>query len=65
MAAEVGIGLLGLGVVGSGVARALVEKAPALVQQAGRPLALRRVLVRDLHKPRTFNPGQHFLTRKC
>lgn len=41
------IGLLGLGVVGSGVARALLEKAEVYAQLVGRPLELVRVLERD------------------
>ena len=49
---EVGIVLLGLGVVGSGVARALTEKAASCAERAGVPLVLRRVLVRDLQRPR-------------
>jgi len=49
------IGLLGLGVVGSGVALALSEKRARLAEQVGCPLEIRRVLVRDLGKPRT--PG--------
>lgn len=41
------IGLLGLGVVGSGVARALIEKADVYAQLVGCPLELVRVLERD------------------
>ncbi|MCX6023608.1 MAG: homoserine dehydrogenase [Chloroflexi bacterium] len=44
--------LLGMGVVGGGVAAVLAEKAESLARQVGRPLELRRVLVRDLAKPR-------------
>lgn len=51
--AEVGIGLMGLGVVGSGVASVLVRKGEALARQVGVSLALQRVLVRNLSKPRT------------
>ena len=50
----IGIGLLGLGVVGSGVARILHEKADVYARQIGVPLELRRVLVRDLKKERDF-----------
>ena len=50
----IGIGLLGLGVVGSGVARILHEKADVYARQIGVPLELRRVLVRDLKKERNF-----------
>lgn len=44
----VGIGLLGLGVVGSGVARILNEKRDMLDGMAGCPVRLEGVLVRDL-----------------
>ena len=59
---EVGIVLLGLGVVGSGVARALTEKAASCAQRAGVPLALRRVLVRDLQRPRSLTLPEGLLT---
>ena len=49
---SIGIGLLGLGVVGSGVARILQDKAQVYARQIGCPLQLRRVLVRDLAKER-------------
>ena len=48
-----GIALLGLGTVGSGVVRALVGKREALGRRVGRPIEIRRVLVRDPAKPRT------------
>jgi len=41
---EVGIGLMGLGVVGSGVARALLERGEAYGRQVGCPLRLVRIL---------------------
>ena len=44
---QVNVVLLGLGVVGSGVARALVAKAESYSQRVGVPLVLRRVLERD------------------
>jgi homoserine dehydrogenase len=49
---ELGIGLLGLGVVGSGVARILPAKSEALFGHLGARLSIRRVLVRDREKPR-------------
>ena len=48
----IGVGLLGAGVVGSGVARILREKADIYARQIGAPLEIRRVLVRDLTKQR-------------
>ncbi len=51
---SIGVGLMGLGVVGSGVARILQEKAGVYARQIGYPLELRRVLVRDPAKKRDF-----------
>jgi homoserine dehydrogenase len=50
----IGIGLMGLGVVGSGVARILQQKADVYERQIGRPLVIKRVLVRDPAKKREF-----------
>src|SRR6516162_6716819 len=47
-----GIALIGCGTVGSGVARLLLEQSDRLAARAGRLLSLRRVVVRDLAKPR-------------
>ena len=52
MVESVGVGLLGLGVVGGGVARTLREKADTIARRVGRPVELRRVLVRDLARSR-------------
>ena len=60
------IGLLGLGVVGGGVAHVLEEKLGHLASLAGREILLKRALVRDASKTRdvavqpevlTTNPG--------
>jgi len=50
---NIGIGLIGLGVVAGGVARVLVDKAEVLAEQAGCPFVLRRVkvLASDLERP--------------
>ena len=50
---SIGIGLLGLGVVGGGVASALREKREHLAQTVGCPLELKGALVRDAAKPRS------------
>ena len=49
MASDSGInvGLMGLGVVGGGVASALLQQPSAVAGRVGRPVNLRRVLVRD------------------
>jgi homoserine dehydrogenase len=49
------IALIGCGTVGSGVARLLLEQPDRLAARAGRPIRLRRVVVRDLHKPRPLH----------
>ena len=48
----VGIGLLGCGTVGGGVAQLLVENAAAIARTGGVPFALRAVAIRNLAKPR-------------
>ncbi len=59
---SISIGLMGLGVVGSGVAKALSEKSDAIAQQVGCPLKIRRILVRDLAKKRGFDVPHGLLT---
>lgn len=49
---SVGLALLGPGNVGAGVVAALRDGAQRYAAQVGRPLALRRVLVRDASKAR-------------
>ncbi len=62
MAEPLNVALLGLGVVGSGVARALLEKGEVYARRLGRPLRLRRVLVRQPHKPRPVALDPSLLT---
>jgi homoserine dehydrogenase len=59
---SIGIGLMGLGVVGCGVARTIFEKSDAIAQQVGRPLIIKKILVRDLAKKRTFEVSSDLLT---
>ena len=59
---EVGVVLLGLGVVGGGVARALLEKADTYSQRAGAPIVLRRVLVRDIARERSVSLDPALIT---
>jgi homoserine dehydrogenase len=68
---RIGIVLLGLGVVGSGVASALIDRADTYSKRIGVDLELRRVLVRDTRKPRdvrldpalmTSDPEEAFAT---
>jgi homoserine dehydrogenase len=57
-----GVGLLGLGTVGSGVARVLLAKSDALERRIGRPVQICKVLVRDLSKPRAISPPLALVT---
>ena len=52
MSTAVGVGLLGLGTVGSGVARAISARAKRLEAMAGRPIRLVAVATRDPRKLR-------------
>ncbi len=59
MAEPVGISLLGAGNIGSAVVAALAGGAERYAARVGRPLALRRVLVRDTSRPRAgVDPSQ-------
>ena len=62
MKTDIGIGLLGLGTVGSGVAEVLVTKADSLAEQAGLPLVLRKVAERDVNKRRSARLNPNVLT---
>ena len=56
---QINIAILGLGVVGTGVVGALLERREAYRKRLGIPLVIRRVLVRDLEKQRglELEPG--------
>ncbi|OAI38886.1 hypothetical protein AYO38_08685 [bacterium SCGC AG-212-C10] len=62
MTREIGIGFVGLGNVGGGVARALIERREYFARQVGATLVVRRAAVRDLSKPRTVNIDASLLT---
>jgi homoserine dehydrogenase len=47
------VALLGLGNVGTGVAKLLLEQSDRVARRAGRPIELRHVVVRDAKKPRS------------
>ena len=53
---------MGLGVVGSQVARVLMDKAGVLAEQVGCPLSLRKIMVRDLSKERSLEIDSQLLT---
>src|SRR5262249_21535300 len=55
----VSVAIVGLGTVGTGVAGVLAAQPEAIARRAGRPIALRHAVVRDLKKTRgiTLPPG--------
>lgn len=57
-----GIALVGCGTVGGGVAQLLLEQPERLATRAGRPLILRRVVVRDTAKARAVKLPAELLT---
>jgi len=62
MMKDIGVGLLGLGVVGNAVAEVILNKADKLADQVGASLALKKVLVRDVDKQRRLKLKPHVLT---
>lgn len=52
MRKEISIGLLGFGVVGSGVVKIIEDHQEDLVHQIGRPIKVEKILVRDIEKAR-------------
>lgn len=58
----IGVGLMGLGNVGAGVAQILRERAQVFAQGVGRPLQVRRILVRDPNKERDRRIDRALLT---
>ena len=59
---NIGIGLLGLGIVGSAAAEVLLSKVDKLAEQVGIPLILQKVLVHDTNKQRTIKLEPYILT---
>ncbi|MFN0054315.1 MAG: homoserine dehydrogenase [Planctomycetales bacterium] len=50
--APVNVAIVGLGTVGTGVARVLLEQPDRITRRAGRPVTLRRAIVRDMARVR-------------
>jgi homoserine dehydrogenase len=59
---EVSVGLLGLGVVGSGVIKIIEEHQENLVHRLGRNVKVEKVLVRNIEKARQVNIDENLLT---
>jgi homoserine dehydrogenase len=62
---RIGIGLLGLGVVGGGVAKALRRKGETIARQAGSPLEIKGILERDPAKGPRLNIEPGLLTTEA
>src|SRR5256714_940485 len=60
--AALNVGLIGLGTVGARVAERMLTWQPQLARRAGVELCLRRVLVRDVEKPRSVEVSRDLLT---
>jgi homoserine dehydrogenase len=59
---EIGIGLMGLGVVGTEVARTLLEKEHSISSKLGCTVRIKRILVRAPEKERRYVPADVVLT---
>lgn len=59
---EIKIGVLGLGVVGSGTVRILQENAEEIAQRAGARLTIKKIAVRDVNKQRAVSVDRALLT---
>lgn len=58
----INLGLLGLGTVGSGVVQLLEQNKALITQKLGQPLNIKRILVRDLKRPRQKDVPPALLT---
>jgi homoserine dehydrogenase len=61
----VGVGMLGCGVVGTGVARLLADHAAQVADRAGAAIRLQRVAVRDLARERDAAVDRAWLTGRA
>ncbi|MDA0987963.1 MAG: homoserine dehydrogenase [Chloroflexi bacterium] len=59
---SINVGLLGLGVVGSGVLKALTQKSALITKQVGCAVHITRILVKDQDKPRAVEVPKGLLT---
>ena len=59
---EINIGLLGFGVVGSGVAKILQDHQEDLHHKLGVPVKIKKVLVKNLHKERETTLSSEIFT---
>ena len=59
---SINVGLLGLGVVGSGVVKALTQKSTLITQQVGCSVHITRILVREPDKARIVDVPRSLIT---
>ena len=59
---EIKVGVLGLGVVGSGTVRILQENAQEIAHRIGARLVVKKIAVRNLNKPRAVSVDRALLT---
>jgi homoserine dehydrogenase len=58
----ISIGLLGLGTVGTGVVKIIENHQDKLMHQVGCPIIIRKILVKDVNKPRSVQLNPDLLT---
>ncbi|WP_339728660.1 homoserine dehydrogenase [uncultured Gimesia sp.] len=56
------VAIIGMGTVGTGVAKILLNRAEQMTTRAGRPIVLKRAVVRDLTRPREIDLPPEVLT---
>ena len=59
---QINVGVLGLGVVGSGTVRILMENADEISRRVGAQLVIKKIAVRDVSKPRAVDVPRELLT---
>jgi len=64
MMKEIQVGLIGLGTVGSGVAKVLFDNAEVLAQRMGGKLRLKKIVDLDLDRPRPVKPPRKMLSTR-
>jgi homoserine dehydrogenase len=56
------VAIIGLGTVGTGVAKILLEHPDRMIRQTGRPIELKKAIVRDLSRPRDITLPESVLS---
>jgi len=56
------VGLLGMGTVGTGVVKILTKNAHDILQKVGMPVNIKKIMVRQLDKPRNVESNAEFTT---